>query len=118
MPLSRYNKAFGGGQGSAEKAHAAMVKEYGAKKGESVFYATVNKKKPGLVRPSYAEGGIVDKTGSAKVHKGEVVVPADHPARDAIAELLNAAEEGKSPTTAGEEAGYLSRLRRKKKEGQ
>lgn len=50
MPLSRYNKAFGGGKGSAEKAHAAMVKEYGAKKGESIFYATVNKKRPGLVR--------------------------------------------------------------------
>ena len=49
MPLSRYNKAFGGSKGSAEKAHAAMTKEYGAKKGERVFYATVNKKRPGLV---------------------------------------------------------------------
>lgn len=49
MPMSKYNAAFGGKAGSAAKAHAAMVKEYGAKKGESVFYATVNKKRPGLV---------------------------------------------------------------------
>ncbi len=44
MPLSRYNKAFGGKKGSAVEAHDAMVKEYGPKKGESVFYATKNKK--------------------------------------------------------------------------
>lgn len=50
MPLSRYNKAFGGGKGSAEKAHAAMVSKYGEKKGERVFYATVNRKRPGLVK--------------------------------------------------------------------
>ena len=49
MPMSKYNAAFGGKSGSAAKAHAAMVKEYGAKKGASVFYATVNKKRPGLV---------------------------------------------------------------------
>ena len=56
MPMSRYNKAFGGSKGSAAKAHAAMVKEYGEKKGESVFYATVNKKRPGLIRASRAAG--------------------------------------------------------------
>lgn len=50
MPMSRYNKAFGGTAGSAEKAHAAMTKEYGDKKGNSVFYATVNTKRPGLIR--------------------------------------------------------------------
>ena len=44
MPLSKYNAAFGGKAGSAAKAHAAMVSEYGAKKGESVFYATKNKR--------------------------------------------------------------------------
>lgn len=49
MPLSKYNSAFGGSKGSAEKAHAAMVKEYGAAKGESVFYATVNRKKARVV---------------------------------------------------------------------
>ena len=47
MPLSKYNKEFGGKPGSAEKAHAAMVKEYGAKKGEQVFYAVKNKHKGG-----------------------------------------------------------------------
>jgi hypothetical protein len=45
MPVSEYNVFFGGKKGSAEKAHAAMVKEYGAKKGEQVFYATKNKRK-------------------------------------------------------------------------
>lgn len=42
MPLSKYNEAFGGSKGSAVKAHAAMAKEYGEKKGEQVFYATKN----------------------------------------------------------------------------
>ena len=45
MPLSKYNAQFGGKSGSAAKAHAAMVKEYGAKKGESVFHALKNKRK-------------------------------------------------------------------------
>ena len=44
MPLSQYNAAFGGQAGSARKAHAAMVKEYGAKKVERVFYATKTKR--------------------------------------------------------------------------
>jgi hypothetical protein len=50
MPMSRYNKAFGGKKGSAAKAHAAMVEQYGKEKAERVFYATVNKKRPGLIR--------------------------------------------------------------------
>jgi hypothetical protein len=45
MPLSKYNAQFGGKAGSAAKAHSAMVKQYGAKKGEEVFYATKNKRK-------------------------------------------------------------------------
>lgn len=116
MPLSRYNSAFGGGKGSAEKAHAAMVKEYGAKQGESVFYATVNKKKAGAMRRSYASGGVVEHTGKAMVHKGEMVVPADHPARDAIEQMMQDAEAGKSPSTAGDLTGYMARLRKKKQE--
>lgn len=45
MPLSKYDAQFGGKRGSAEKAKGAMAKEYGAKKGERVFYATKNKRK-------------------------------------------------------------------------
>jgi hypothetical protein len=37
LPLSKYFK------GSGEKVMANMQKEYGAKKGKSVFYATANK---------------------------------------------------------------------------
>lgn len=44
MPMSQYDPMFGG-KGGAAKAHAAMVEEYGATKGEAVFYATKNKKK-------------------------------------------------------------------------
>lgn len=44
MPLSRYDRWFGG-KGGAAKAHAAMVEEYGAEKGEEVFYAKMNKMK-------------------------------------------------------------------------
>lgn len=49
MPLSKYDAQFGG-KGGAAKAHAAMVKEYGAAKGERVFYATKNKRKTLLSR--------------------------------------------------------------------
>lgn len=45
MPLYKYNKEFGGTPGSAQKAHDAMVEEYGKKKGTSVFYATKNARK-------------------------------------------------------------------------
>ena len=47
MPLAKYNKSFGGSRGAAAKAHAAMVKTYGAKTGEQVFYATANTHKGG-----------------------------------------------------------------------
>ena len=47
MPLSKYNQSFGGKPGSAAKAHAAMIKEYGEKKGTQVFYATKNARKGG-----------------------------------------------------------------------
>lgn len=49
MPLSRYDKHFGG-KGGAEKAHAAMVEQYGKEKAEEVFYATLAKKRSGLVK--------------------------------------------------------------------
>ena len=39
MPLSKYFK------GSGEKVMSNMKQEYGANKGEQVFYATANKKK-------------------------------------------------------------------------
>jgi hypothetical protein len=51
MPLSRYDR-FYGGQGGAAKAHAAMTKQYGAKKGERIFYATKNKRTSLLRRAS------------------------------------------------------------------
>lgn len=44
MPLSRYDHLFGG-RGGAAKAHAAMVKQYGAEKGEEVFYASIKKRR-------------------------------------------------------------------------
>lgn len=45
MPLSQYDKNFGGKRGSAAKAKRAMQRTYGPKKGESVFYALKNKRK-------------------------------------------------------------------------
>lgn len=45
MPISKYNKEFGGAEGSAAEAESAMKAEYGAKKGEQVFYATKNRNK-------------------------------------------------------------------------
>lgn len=43
--MSRYDSAFGGGKGSAAKAKRAMASQYGAKKGEKIFYATKNKRR-------------------------------------------------------------------------
>lgn len=45
MPLSKYDRLFGGKAGAARKAKDAMTKEYGGKKGEQVFYATKNRNK-------------------------------------------------------------------------
>ena len=43
MPVSRYDRLFGG-PGSAQKALDSMKRTYGAKKGETVFQATVTKR--------------------------------------------------------------------------
>ena len=48
MPVSKYYKGHG------EEVMAAMTKEYGAKKGKEVFYATANKK--GMKPKSEAKG--------------------------------------------------------------
>lgn len=45
MPLSQYDRYFGNTKGAARKALDAMRREYGAEKGERVFYATVAKRK-------------------------------------------------------------------------
>jgi hypothetical protein len=45
MPTSRYDKLFGGQPGAADRAKANMQKTYGRKDGETVFYATVAKRK-------------------------------------------------------------------------
>lgn len=39
MPISQYDQFFGG---NAQKAYDALVKQYGEKKGKSIFYAKVN----------------------------------------------------------------------------
>jgi hypothetical protein len=51
MPLSKYDRYYGGKKGGASKAHAAMIEQYGAKKGEQVFYALKNKR-AGKQKPS------------------------------------------------------------------
>ena len=45
MPVNRYDKLFGGQPGAADKALQNMRKTYGRKDGETVFYATVAKRK-------------------------------------------------------------------------
>ena len=57
MPLAKYNKAFGGKPGSASKAHASMVEQYGPVKGERVFYATMNKRKGQKKKGGYKPTG-------------------------------------------------------------
>jgi hypothetical protein len=45
MPVSKYDRYFGGKSGSAQKTLSSMQSEYGQKKGTSVFYALKNKRK-------------------------------------------------------------------------
>ena len=45
MPVSKYDRYFGGKRGSAQETLSSMQQEYGAKKGTSVFYALKNKRK-------------------------------------------------------------------------
>ena len=66
MPLSKYNKAFGGKPGSAAKAHAAMMDEYGPKKGEQVFYATKNKR----VKSHMPKGASLSPSGDIAAKRG------------------------------------------------
>lgn len=42
MPLSKYNRYFGG---NAAGALRAMIAKYGAQRGRQIFYATVNQKR-------------------------------------------------------------------------
>lgn len=45
MPIDSYDPWFGSKKGSANKALAALVKQYGLRKGTEVFYALANKRK-------------------------------------------------------------------------
>lgn len=45
MPISKYDKYYGGKKGSAAKAKKAMTATYGPEKAEQVFYAKKNKMK-------------------------------------------------------------------------
>lgn len=55
MPLSKYDRYFGG-RGGATKAHAAMAEQYGEEKGEEVFYALKNKRKGKRKGPTAHDG--------------------------------------------------------------
>lgn len=45
MPLEQYDKYFGGVAGAAEQALKAMKRTYGRKDGETVWKATIAKRK-------------------------------------------------------------------------
>lgn len=45
MPIDNYDPYYGGKPGSAGKAMLGMEQTYGKQKGDSVFYALVNKRK-------------------------------------------------------------------------
>jgi len=45
VPLTQYDKYFGGKPGSAQKAAVALKEEYGTDDGKKLFYAIVQKRK-------------------------------------------------------------------------
>lgn len=67
MPLNKY---FHGG---GEKVMSSMKKQYGEKKGESVFYATANKQKAGRESAGEKRADAVGKPGShfARLKRGK-----------------------------------------------
>lgn len=52
MPIDSYDHLFGAKKGSANKALAALIKEYGPQKGTRIFYAMAADRKK--ARKSYA----------------------------------------------------------------
>jgi len=45
VPISQYDSVWGHKPGSAAKAKAAMVKQYGTTEGTRIFHATTNERK-------------------------------------------------------------------------
>jgi len=104
---------FSGGGGkkvtSQKQAEAIMLSEKEkAMKGKKEYQPAAKRR-----MPAYGDGGVVEATGPATVHKGELIVPADHAAHDAIEALLKDAEQGKSASTKGDESARLAEARRK-----
>lgn len=97
-------KSGGGGKvHSREQAIAIMMSEKrAASHGKSEYKA------------SYDNGGIVPKTGTIHVKKGELVVPADHPAFAQILNLFESAdkespkEDKGEPTEGAQPAGPMA----------
>ena len=63
MPLAKYDRAFGGKKGSAQKAHVSMVSKYGLKEGEQVFYAMKNKKMKAKMKSMLPKGASLSPKG-------------------------------------------------------
>lgn len=72
MPLSRYfNKPGNGQPGKGASIMAAMQRRYGAKGGERVFYATVNKMRAGspaqrAAQPAAAPGSALSQAAQRR----------------------------------------------------
>lgn len=62
MPMSNYNGQFGGKGGAASEAHGNMVREYGKGKGDSVFYALINKRKKAQSQSQHVGGNRMTPT--------------------------------------------------------
>lgn len=97
-------KSGGGGKvHSREQAIAIMMSEKRA--------ASHGKKE---YKASYDNGGIVPKDGQISVKKGELVVPADHPAFKQILALFESADTEKQDTQGEPQQGppaVASRIR-------
>jgi hypothetical protein len=69
MPISKYFKGHG------EEVMSKMKKQYGSKKGKSVFYATANKKSmhgSGVFSSTEQKQGYQVVCGASELHKMEV----------------------------------------------
>lgn len=88
MPASKVMGKFAAGKLHSGSKHGPMVTD--RKQAVAIMMSEKEAEKKGK---KYDNGGIVKQSGPATLKKGELVVPADHPAFDQILALYRGNEQ-------------------------
>jgi hypothetical protein len=88
MPWQKVMGKFKAGHLHSGSKHGPEVKSR-----EQAIAIMMSEKRAAAKGKKYDKGGLVEKTGPATLQKGELVVPADHPAFDQILALFQGNEQ-------------------------